>query len=222
MLERLKHTLLQNKPWVFAFLALVAAEALAVEVLEHEMLRMDLAAYNFAVGFLRRDWLTPFMKALTWAGSSVALLGVGVLLLVFLKDKKLAALMPLNLVFVVLLNQLLKFIVQRPRPEGYRLIAESGYSFPSGHAMVSAAFYGLLIYFVYKKIQSPALKWALTALLALLITAIGFSRIYLGVHYASDVVAGFCISMAYLVLFTRLAHRWNKWDISVTAHQRAS
>ena len=99
------------------------------------------------------------------------------------------------------LNQILKYIVQRNRPEGYRLIDESGYSFPSGHSMVSTAFYGFLIYLVIKKVKNKYLKNFLVILLSILIILIGFSRVYLGVHYASDVIAGFFISIAYLILF---------------------
>lgn len=68
--------------------------------------------------------------------------------------------------------------------------------------MVSTAFYGLLIYIIYKKIDNKYLKSILIILLSILILCIGISRIYLGVHYTSDVLAGFLISICYLILFT--------------------
>ena len=68
--------------------------------------------------------------------------------------------------------------------------------------MVSTAFYGLLIYIIYKKVKNPYLKISLIILLSLLIFCIGISRIYLGVHYTSDVLAGFLISISYLIVFT--------------------
>ena len=101
-----------------------------------------------------------------------------------------------------MLNLMLKNIVERPRPIGYRLIDETGYSFPSGHSMISAAFYGLIIYFIWKNVKNKKLKYISCALLGLLIAFIGISRIYLGVHYASDVLGGFIISIAYLIIFT--------------------
>ena len=96
---------------------------------------------------------------------------------------------------------LLKNIIQRPRPIEYRLIDETGYSFPSGHSMVSVAFYGLIIYFMYKSIKISKIKWLLISLLSIVIILIGTSRIYLGVHYTSDVIGGFLISISYLIIF---------------------
>lgn len=101
-----------------------------------------------------------------------------------------------------MLNLVLKNIVERPRPIGYRLIDETGYSFPSGHSMISTAFYGLIIYLIWKNVRNTKLKYISCILLALLILLIGISRIYLGVHYASDVIGGFTISIAYLIIFT--------------------
>ena len=99
---------------------------------------------------------------------------------------------------------MLKQIVQRPRPDGFRLIAESGYSFPSGHSMVSMAFFGLLAWMVwtYEKDRTMRLIWC--ALFSLVIVMVGVSRIYLGVHYASDVLAGFCVSLLWLVFYTKV------------------
>ena len=99
------------------------------------------------------------------------------------------------------LNQFLKHIVQRPRPTEYRIIDERGYSFPSGHSMASAAFYGFLIYLIYKKVKSKKLKIGLIAFFTFLIPLIGCSRIYLGVHYTSDVLAGFFVSISYLFIY---------------------
>jgi undecaprenyl-diphosphatase len=109
-----------------------------------------------------------------------------------------------NLLCAVGLNALLKQIVQRPRPEGFRLIAETGYSFPSGHSMVAMAFYGLLAWMVWHYEKDRFVKWLCVTGFCLVIVAVGLSRIYLGVHYASDVIAGFCVSIAWLVVYTRV------------------
>ena len=73
--------------------------------------------------------------------------------------------------------------------------------------MVSMAFYGLMIYWIFKKIQKPVLRWSLCTVLAIGILGVGISRVYLGVHYASDIIGAFCISTAYLVCFVHLIER---------------
>ncbi len=91
----------------------------------------------------------------------------------------------------VLCNLVLKNIFSRQRPLDIMLVQEHTNSFPSGHSFVSMAFYSLLIYLIITHIKHPV-KWVMCGLVSLLILAIGLSRIYLGVHYPSDVVAGFC------------------------------
>lgn len=95
---------------------------------------------------------------------------------------------------------LLKFIFRRNRPLTPLLDAAKGYSFPSGHAMISFTFYGLLIYLVWKNVKALWLRIILSILLGLLIFVIGLSRVYLRVHYASDVLAGFCVGCMWLLL----------------------
>ena len=87
------------------------------------------------------------------------------------------------------------------------LIDESGYSFPSGHSMVGIAFYGMIIYITYKLIKKVWLRRIFTISLAVLIALIGFSRIYLGVHYPSDVIAGFAFGYMFLILFLLIARK---------------
>ena len=70
--------------------------------------------------------------------------------------------------------------------------------------MVSMAFYGFIIYLVYKNVENKKIKYIVCTILTVLILFIGISRIYLGVHYASDVIGGFCFSIAYLIAYTNL------------------
>lgn len=104
-----------------------------------------------------------------------------------------------------ILNQIFKFFFHRPRPE-FGIIPVSGLSFPSGHATLAAAFYGGLIYIIAKsKIKAP-LKIILSAVLFSLILIIGVSRIYLGVHYASDILGGYLVGGLWLLILAV----WNK------------
>ena len=142
--------------------------------------------------------MTSFMKIITFLGSAYTIITITVLLILFSKDK---IYFSINLIGIFLLNQLLKHIIQRPRPVDINIINESGYSFPSGHSMVSMAVYGLIIYYIYKNINNKRLKWILILLLSILILLIGFSRIYLGVHFPSDVLGGFILSLIWLIMF---------------------
>lgn len=111
-----------------------------------------------------------------------------------------------NLACSTVLNQALKFAIQRPRPDiSLRLVDIGGFSFPSGHSMAAMAFFGLLMWLTWRFVDDRRLRAALCVVLALMVVAVGFSRVYLGVHYASDVIGGFCASMAWLVVYTRVA-----------------
>ena len=124
-----------------------------------------------------------------------------------IKNKKVGISVPINLILASLTNYTLKQILQRPRPIEYRIIDESGYSLPSGHSMVSMAFYGYLIYLIYRQIKNKYIKWSLITLLSLLIISIGISRIYLGVHYTSDVIAGFLVAISYLIIYINIINK---------------
>jgi len=95
---------------------------------------------------------------------------------------------------------LLKQLFQRKRPLSPLLKAAKGLSFPSGHAIMAVTFYGLMIYILQHSITIDWLKWFAIILVIALIISIGFSRIYLRVHYASDVAAGFIIGLLWLLI----------------------
>ena len=128
-----------------------------------------------------------------------------------------AASISLNLILITLLNILLKNIVQRPRPIDYRLIEEVGYSFPSGHSMISMAFYGFIIFLIFRYGKNKN-KVFWEVLLGIIIFLIGISRIYLGVHYASDVVAGFLIAIFYLFVYITVILKINNHLILKNKH----
>lgn len=102
--------------------------------------------------------------------------------------------------------RLLKELFARPRPEGEHLTYAAGYSFPSGHAMISIAFYGFLAYLALRLLPGRTGK-ALAVILGVLVFLIGISRIYLNVHYFSDVLAGFLMGGFILFIFIRLGQK---------------
>ena len=100
----------------------------------------------------------------------------------------------------LVLMLLLKIVFRRKRPLAPLLKAVKGLSFPSGHAITAVTFYGLVIYIIFHTVNDKWLTWFLTAVLVLVILLIGFSRVYLRVHYASDVLAGFIIGILWLFI----------------------
>ena len=118
---------------------------------------IDTIMYNLIIE-LMSNGTTAFMMFVSHLGSAVVLITLAIAFLVLVKNKKDSRCIALNLVLVFLLNRILKFIIARPRPEILRLVPEEGYSFPSGHAMVSMGFYGFLIYLIYTKIKSEKLN----------------------------------------------------------------
>ena len=91
------------------------------------------------------DTITPIAKFITWFGGVTGLIVIGIILTIVLRNKVIGFCIWINLGTIALINQILKRLVQRPRPNEFRIIEETGYSFPSGHSMASAAFYGFLI-----------------------------------------------------------------------------
>ena len=201
MKEKIKEFIIKNWKWIVLFICLIGFLELAEDVFNKEIMNGDIIGYKIISTFLISDFATPIAKFITNFGGAIFIILLTVILIAVIKNKKIGLSILANLAIITILNQLLKRILQRPRPTEYRIIEESGYSFPSGHSMISMAFYGYLIYLIYKYVENKNVKWILISLLSVLICLIGISRIYLGVHYTSDVLGGFLISISYLVIY---------------------
>lgn len=206
-MEKVKRFLIENKKAIIFFICIIIFLSILEDVFEYGILKSDIEVYKFITEYFINDTNTIFFKIITNFGGAFILIVIALLSLLFIKNKKISITIPLNLIIITLLNNVLKFIVQRERPNELRMIDETSYSFPSGHSMISMAFYGYFIYLIYKYVKNKYLKSILIVLLSVLIVLIGLSRIYLGVHYTSDVLSGFAISIAYLVLFTSIVKR---------------
>ena len=208
MKEKIKEFIVKNLKWIILFICLIGFLALAEDVFNKEIMNGDIIGYKMVSTFLISDFATPIAKFVTNFGGAIFLIVLTVLLVTIIKNKKIGLSIFANLTIVTILNQLLKRVLQRPRPTEYRIIEETGYSFPSGHSMVSMALYGYLIYLIYKYVENKYVKWILISLLSVLICLIGISRIYLGVHYTSDVLGGFLISISYLVIYISAVNKF--------------
>lgn len=197
-----------NWRWMLLFICLIGFLALAEEVFHQEIMNGDIVGYDIVSKLFKFNVSTPIAKFITNFGGAIFVISLTTILFFVIKDKKIGISIITNLGIVTILNQIIKFIMQRPRPTEFRIIEETGYSFPSGHSMVSLAFYGYLIFLIYKYINNKHLKRTLIIILSVLICIIGVSRIYLGVHYTSDVLGGFLISFAYLIIYIELVNKF--------------
>lgn len=156
---------------------------------------------------IRNDNLTKIITFITNIGSASSLITLSLLILINIKNKKYSISIIINLISVFLISQLAKIIITRPRPIEINLIEASGYSYPSGHTMVSMAYFGFLAYLASIHIKNKILKNITITILIIIPTLIGLSRIYLGVHYPSDVLAGILLSIIYLTIFINLYNK---------------
>ena len=200
-----------------------------------ELTQNELGWFDDAVAMpiqnMRRPWLTDAMLAITWMGDRTAYIIFGVALFIFFYLRYRSLIFPLQIGLVLLvsggLSRWLKDLIDRPRPEAKHLVEATTMSFPSGHAMSSIAFFGFLIYLVWRLVSTPWIRWLLSSLLALLILLIGFSRVYLGVHYPSDILAGYaaggaCLAI-FISIFTYVRYRYARKgkEPQVTAEEQA-
>lgn len=166
-----------------------------VRVLESLMqwfIALDLQVQAWAFS-LQSPLAVLFFTLITYLGSSIAFPVLTLIISIYLVSKQKwyeALFLNISLFSAWWIMILLKNLFERSRPAGEALTIASGYSLPSGHSMVSIAFYGYLAVLLFRQKDSPLARCG-AVLLFMLVVLIGFSRIYLNVHYLSDVLAGF-------------------------------
>lgn len=207
-LNKVKKFTKNNLKWIILLICVVLITLYIIAVSNNDIEKNDLIIYNFINSYIISDWATPIIKFITNFGGTIILISMALFLLITVTNKKMGLFICLNLILSSLSNVILKQIFQRERPLNINLIEENGYSFPSGHAMISLAFYGFIIYLVYKHIQNKYLKYFLIIILILLILLIGISRVYLGVHYVSDVISGYLFSVIYLIIYINIINKY--------------
>ena len=147
--------------------------------------------------------LTQLMLVVTFAGSFDFLFPLGCavfIVLLYLRWKRALVLFLLGMAGEMILEPVLKNLFARARPEAFfDYLKPASYSFPSGHAFAALCFYGILAWLITERLENTALKLVIWAFAVPLIFLIGTSRIYLGVHYPSDVVAGYLMAFVWVI-----------------------
>lgn len=196
--------------WIIS-LCLLVITIFSSLVIIYDGLYIDSLVYEFLVNNFRCDFVDSFMINITKLGdTNYVLLITSILFFIFLfgvKDKFISFMFIFNVSVIAVVNQGLKLMIKRDRPNILRLVEIGGYSFPSGHAMVSTVLYGLIAYIAYKFINKKWLRNSLVFVNILVIILIGISRIYLGVHYFTDVFCGFLISVIFMVIVINILEK---------------
>jgi len=175
---------------------------------------------DFRVFDALQPYVTPtnnkIMLAITFLGRHEFLIPANLMLIAYFlfirKHRWYSIKVPAIALSSLALMFVLKNLFGRHRPLIPLLEEARGLSFPSGHALMSVTFYGLLIYITWHSITDKRLKWALIISLLILIQLIGFSRIYLRVHYTTDVIAGFATGFLWLVISLWVLKQFEKYS----------
>lgn len=164
---------------------------------------LDDKVYNI---FKFSNLRTLFFKLVTFFAGGEFFILLFIMLVLFLNNNRLLIIISVLLVINWLLMGSFKYILKRKRPTIKVLVKESGYSYPSGHTMNATCFYGFLIFLSLISDNIIYFKVGLIIVFLVLILLIGISRIYLGVHYFSDVIGGYLLSSSYLFLYVYFVH----------------
>ncbi len=171
-------------------------------------------AFDQRILHLRNSFVTPalirIMRVVTVLGSQEFLIGAYTLLALFfiIKRKYWFTIMIIcNALGAFLVNSFLKNSFQRDRPEFAEIRRPTNYSFPSGHSFSSFVFGSVLVYLVWRTSLSVAMKWTITIFLLVMVICIGFSRVVLNVHYATDVIGGFALGLMWAIMGYAIARR---------------
>lgn len=190
--------------WILCLISFIIFIILSILVLTKNDIYIDNVVYKFVSKFIFDD-LTSVIKILTNIGGALVVIIITIITLI--KNRKYGTYMTINLILITIFQIILKHIFLRNRPADINLIEETGYSFPSGHSLTAMAFYGFIIYLVYISNINKRSKIIYISLFSIFILIVGLSRIYLGVHFFTDVMGAFTFSFSYLVIYIDIIKR---------------
>lgn len=188
-----------KKRKIIGLLLLISFIGLTILLLTNNISSFDSFVYKYFFN-IRNKYFNIFFIFFTRLGDIIPVTIITIcLLMVFNKEDR--YILGSSMIITLLINQGLKYIIQRPRPPiEERLISQGGYSYPSGHSMMAMCLYGVSIYLVNTRLKNKKTKIIITVLLSLLILLIGVSRIYVRVHYPSDVLGAYLLTILILII----------------------
>jgi len=202
---------MKNRKWVILGLTILFV-ILTILVKTNLIEAFDNYFYSL-ITFKINDSFTNIYKVITFLGSTefiVFLFLFFLILFIILKRKNTGLIISGVLIISTIINNLIKIIIMRARPEVLTFVEEHSYSFPSGHTMASVSMYGILLYLVLKSKMNSKLKILLSSILSMLPIFVALSRVYLGAHFMSDVIGAFIVSITLLLIETYYIDK-KKW-----------
>lgn len=188
-----------KKRKIAGLILLIGFIVLTILLLTNNISSFDSFVYKYFFN-IRNKFFDIFFIFFTRLGDIIPVTIITICLLMVL-NKEERYILGSSMIITLLLNQGLKYIIQRPRPPiEERLISQGGYSYPSGHSMMAMCLYGVVIYLINTKLKNKKLKIILTIILSVIILLIGFSRIYVRVHYPSDVLGAYLLTILILII----------------------
>lgn len=201
---------MKNRKWIIVGLSLLFI-LLTILIKFNLTDNFDILSYNL-VTFKINDIFTNIYKIITFLGSTefIIFLCVFFLILFILLKKKNTGLVIIGVIIIsTIVNNLIKLIIARERPEVLSFVTEHSFSYPSGHTMAAVTMYGILIYIVLKSNMNKKLKISLSVILTIIPLLVALSRVYLGAHFMSDVIGAIIASTILLLIET---YYINKFD----------
>lgn len=194
--------MLRDKKIISIIILLILFCMISLFVNIKESLVIDEKIYNM-VSLLHSEIMTHFFKAITYLGNAKFIACFLIILLIITKIRDKVGI-PIVITTIVsgVLNIVLKNIFLRQRPSFEQLVFEDSFSFPSGHSMATATIYSMIIYLSCKYIKNKKMKYFVNVISVLVILFIGVSRIYLRVHYFSDVIAGWILGIVIVLIYS--------------------
>ena len=193
--------------WIIFGILLIVFIMIMICIKNVKIVHFDNATYKL-VTYNTNTVLDNINHIFTFFGSTIWMVLLALTFLITIKDKKKAIIICGCLIISILLNIGIKNIFMRERPLVRKLVEETSFSFPSGHTTAAVSLYGIVLFFIIKSNLAKNKKIIYSTGLIMLIFFIGVSRIYLGAHFASDVIGATVISIAFLILYTAIIERF--------------
>ena len=185
------------KKRIIFIISIILFIIIAISISLYDNIPLDSNIYNTIKNIINPT-NTHIFKIITFTASTLGI--IIICLLSFIINKKSGILLTFNTIIITAINLISKLIFRRDRPIINQLVFEDTYSFPSGHTITATVVYGFIIYLIYKSNLSKKEKSIYISILILLILLIGLSRIYLGVHYFTDVIGAMALGISYLII----------------------